>query len=160
MNTANDNHISRLLTLFLLPMLMLLSGGCTRNNGDIGDWFGNWQIMEMQADGQPDDDYSGQFFLEFQNNIVKIIWVAPDGYAHSIYYCFGTWKELSDNSIEMDFTQSDDTDKAIYKPFERLKFPYDRPFTLSVSDGPGNNRTLTFTDQASSVTYSYIIRKR
>ena len=45
-----------------IALLMLTSTGCTRNNGDIGDWFGQWQQTEMLVDGAPDAEYHGQYF--------------------------------------------------------------------------------------------------
>ena len=66
------------LTVCLLPGF--LQQGCTRNNGDIGNWFGRWQITEILADGTPESGYRGEFFLDFQNDIIRGIQLAPNGY--------------------------------------------------------------------------------
>ena len=33
--------------------------GCTHNNGDIGPWFGTWQVTGIDADGAPLAEYDG-----------------------------------------------------------------------------------------------------
>lgn len=34
-------------------LLLFVVSGCTRNNGDIGDWFGKWQVTEVKVNGLP-----------------------------------------------------------------------------------------------------------
>lgn len=140
--------------------LLIMSGGCTRNNGDIGYWFGRWQIMEIYADSEPQADYDGSIFMEFQNNIIRLVWLAPDGYDHSTAICFGTWSQPSDNSLEIDFTHSDDKGRLHYQPFDQTNFPDNAPFVMSISEHSGNNITMTYTDPETSTIYTYRIRKR
>ncbi len=145
---------------FLCCLLMLLSSSCTRNNGDIGKWFGKWQIMEIRVDGQPEEDYEPRFFMEFQNDIIRLVWVGPTGYDRETYYCYGTWQQSSDNAMILDFTHSDDSGRLFYVPFGALHFPGDKPFTLTLSDDSGKNCTMKYVDETTSTEYTYLLRKR
>lgn len=151
--------IYRCVTLLSTLALFFLTG-CTRNNGDIGHWFGHWQVMDILHDGKPQEGYAQQYFWEFQNNIIGMVWVAPGGYDRDTYVCYGTWEELSENTMQMDFTHSDDKDTPYYKPFSAMHFPSDRPFTLTITSQSGNNCTMKYTDDVSGVEYTYILRKR
>lgn len=149
----------RFSTLLLIGMMTMLLNGCTRNNGDIGKWFGRWQVTEIAVDGIPDKEYDGHFFFSFQNDILGVIWLAPEGYDRETYTSYGTWKEISENALEFDFNHDDDTDLDIYRPFAGLHFPSDAPFTLSVTAASGNECTLNYTSAADGITYSYRLKK-
>lgn len=149
------------LTATLLGCLMLsLSSGCTRNNGDIGVWFGKWQITEMRVDGEPVEEYEQRFFMEFQNDIIRLVWVGPTGYDRDTYYCFGTWQQPSEQSFVFDFSHSDNSGRLIYTPFSSLHFPSDKPFNLSLNKISGKNYSLKFFDETTSSEYTYLIQKR
>ena len=164
MTTNPRHHIGNLTraTLFgsLLFALLITATSCTRNNGDIGDWFGKWQVMEISADGKPEAGYEPRYFWEFQNDIIRIAYVGPQGYDREIYYCFGTWSQPSDNVIVFDFSHSDDSGTLIYAPFAGMHFPADKPFTLSITAKSGNNCTMKYLDQQTATEYTYLLRKR
>jgi hypothetical protein len=141
--------------------LILILSGCTRNNGDIGNWFGKWQIMSIAVDGTPEANYQPQYFMEFQNNIVKLTWLAPNGYEHETYTAYGTWQQPADNYMEFDFTHGDDIHGTnYYTPFEALHLPSGQTFKMSISNASGNNCTMTYFDESSSKQYTYELRKR
>lgn len=134
--------------------------GCTRNNGDIGVWFGKWQVMEIKVNGQPEEGYESRYFWGFQNDIIRIDWVGPNGYDRDVYYCCGTWQQPSDNAMTFDFSHTDDNGRLFYTPFSAMHFPGDKPFTLTISDISGNDCTMKYVDEATSTEYTYILRKR
>lgn len=142
----------------VIAMLMSLTG-CTRNNGDIGDWFGRWQIMEIKVNGVAIEDYEPVYFFDFQNNIVRGIEVGPDGYDRDTRMFYGTWKELGDNAVSFDFNHRQDDGIWNYEPFPILHFPQDAAFTLAVTDKSGSKRTLVY-DATDGTEYSYVLRKR
>lgn len=168
MKTTIDNIFFRSqrcltsLTAILFGCLMLcLSSGCTRNNGDIGEWFSKWQIMEMRVNGEPEKKYEQQFFLEFQNDIVRLVWVAPTGYDRDTYYCFGTWQQPSDNTLLFDFTHRDDNSgRLFYAPFNASHFPGDIPFNLTLNKVAGKCYSLKYLDETTATEYTYLIQKR
>ena len=47
--------------------------GCTHNDGDIGEWFGEWHLQSIEIDGAADADYDGDVLWKFQNNIVDMV---------------------------------------------------------------------------------------
>lgn len=141
-------------------MLMVILAGCTRNNGDIGKWFGKWQLQEMTIDGEPDATIAqGQYFWDFQNDIIRIDCVAPNGYDHEVYYCIGTWNQSSDNALTLDFSHTDDSG-VFHRPFGILHFPSDKPFTLTILSESGKECTLKRVDEASATEFTYHLRKR
>ena len=141
-------------------LLLFVVSGCTRNNGDIGDWFGKWQVTEVKVNGLPEDDYEPRYFWEFQNDIIRMVWVGPEGYDRDTYYCFGTWKQPSDNTVVFDFSHSDDDGSLLYRPFSAMHFPADPPFTLTISDNGGKECVMKYIDEATSSEYTYTLRKR
>lgn len=62
--------LHRIIYIFAAVAVALVSGGCTQNNGYIGDLFGSWTMSEMIVDGNPvqavDDRYLS---LSFQSTI-------------------------------------------------------------------------------------------
>lgn len=55
-------------TLFVAMILVLMSG-CTRNNGDIGELFGQWRVTSIAVDGEEVQDYDGTLYFAFQSSV-------------------------------------------------------------------------------------------
>jgi len=56
-----------------LLLALLLTSGCTQNNGHIGKLFGAWLMTEMTIDNTPKTFEKGAFTtVAFQNNIMRI----------------------------------------------------------------------------------------
>lgn len=146
----------RLAALFIMFAMLT---GCTRNNGDIGNWFGRWQIMEITADGIPQEGYMQQYFLDFQNDVIKGIMVGPNGYDRDYRECWGTWSQPDDNTLVFDFSHHQDKETGIYTPFPGLHFPDDGPFPVSVSETSGNKCTLRYV-APDGTEFVYRLRKR
>lgn len=150
---------SRIIVLAVCLLPGFLQQGCTRNNGDIGNWFGRWQITEILADGTPESGYHGEFFLDFQNDIIRGIQLAPNGYDRDTAECYGTWSQPSDDALVFDFSHHQDKPVRIYTPFPGLHFPDDGPFTLSVSESSGDRCTLRYV-APDGTGYTYKLHKR
>ncbi len=63
----------KILRIFYLPVLLLLFfvSSCVRNDGDIGNLFGNWFFSEIICDGEqvkPDHE----IMINFQGNLFSI----------------------------------------------------------------------------------------
>ncbi len=86
----------------LMATVLTLATGCTRNNGDIGLFFGSWLLTEIKADGTTDEDYAGNAVWAFQSGVVKMTMVYP---WHETSGYFGTWSE-HDGYLELDYTHS------------------------------------------------------
>ena len=89
-------HIVRALCLVVAGFAMLFSG-CTRNNGDIGLWFGTWHMLSVTADGETETGYDKDIFWSFQNDILLLtrIQTGNDG-IHCVERRYGTWREDGD----------------------------------------------------------------
>ncbi len=96
----------------VIAVVMLAStAGCTRNNGDIGDWFGTWRVETITIDGEPDVDYAPPYMIwKFQSSIMQIL--VPDDYYHSATTATGSWHE-EDGRLYIDFTWDLGTPGAI-----------------------------------------------
>lgn len=85
----------------------IIATACTHNNGNIGDWFGEWLMESVEINGTDDASYNSDVVWKFQNNIVEMVTV----YGHSHDERYGTWSESADELI-LDFTHSDDLNEA------------------------------------------------
>ncbi len=91
---------TKAILLYLCGILNLIAlNSCTRNNGDIGPWFGTWHVETIEIDGQPDASYQGEYFVQFQTNVVSIIQRSEYNDAAQ---SFGEW-EASGNTLTIDF---------------------------------------------------------
>lgn len=92
---------------FVLVALIvgLLPASCTQNNGDIGEWFGEWQLKSIEINNETDADYFGNVLWKFQNDIVEMVVVNSVGHSHTEHY--GTWI-ADDTTLTLNFTHSDD----------------------------------------------------
>ena len=96
--TCPMKKIQATLISLLATIAVTLFFSCTRNNGDIGDWFGTWRVDELNIDGEPDPDYAPPYMIfKFQSSVVSIVW--PDDANHSVPGCTGTWKQEGDKLL-------------------------------------------------------------
>lgn len=92
------------LTVATTLLFALFAGGCTRNNGDIGVWFGMWRLVAIDVDGVPSQDYRIPMMWKFQSSIVNMVEVYEHDYPVTH---FATWRELPDRRLEINFGHSD-----------------------------------------------------
>ena len=48
------------ITLAVLAIFVL--GSCSKNNGDIGYWFGLWHLDSIEVNGEVDNNYDGNYY--------------------------------------------------------------------------------------------------
>jgi hypothetical protein len=111
-----------LLTLTLMLQL-LLSWGCTTNNGDIGPLYGQWKLTDISVDGVSDANYAGDIFWLFQSHVISMRRTDAD---HTQHACYGSWTRPTDDLLELDFTHTDDGSPDIdyrYTPFTDTLLP-------------------------------------
>lgn len=103
---------SILFCLILVFATGSLSTGCTHNNGDIGNWFGQWRVA-LYVDGAKQDVAPGvpYMFWSFQGGVVRVS--IPDHDKHLFDEGFGLWSE-QDGYLVLDFT--DETTPALQTP--------------------------------------------
>ena len=99
----------RLTDIFIVLLLVLVTCGCTRNDGDIGDYFGEWRLEKLTADGEALPLYTDGSGVElytwaFQGKIIQIVEMLP---RHEYVEHTGSWREEND-VLELNFSYSDD----------------------------------------------------
>lgn len=84
----------RLGLALMLPLLMILPS-CVHNGGDIGIWFGTWNITAVEVDGVELPQPEGYHFsVNFQSQIVELLKVTN---RHDLYTTiYGNWTEEAD----------------------------------------------------------------
>lgn len=158
--------LQKLISALFLPAILLFQG-CTRNNGDIGPWFGTWQLMEIQTDGVPDEDYRSNIFWSFQNDVFSMNWQGLEPGELIRIQVWGTWSE-HDDILKLDFTHSEDrfpSDDSgsgfnIYKPYQQTHLPYGKVSDLKIVSMKGADMKLTYRPDEEETVYTYILRKR
>lgn len=65
------------LTLFGLAVVMFLLSGCTKPDGDIGDWFGSWHLTSIMIDGEEEAAYSEnpEIMVSFQGKVFNMAYI-------------------------------------------------------------------------------------
>lgn len=110
------------LTIALIGLIGLLVAGCTRHNGDIGDYFGEWRLEKMTADGVELPLYSDKDGVElytwaFQGKLIQINVLMP---RHEGDVFIGSWREDGD-ILEINYSYHGiDDDTHNYRPPEAL----------------------------------------
>lgn len=84
----------RLGRTWMLALLMFLPS-CVHNGGDIGIWFGTWNITAVEVDGvQLPQPQGYHWAVNFQSQIVQLMQVTD---RYDLYkMCFGNWTEDAD----------------------------------------------------------------
>lgn len=74
--------------LFICLIILLVSSGCTRPEGDIGDWFGSWHLEEMLIDGELDEQYA-----QYQEHDIRQVMISFHGDIFNIAYINGGFEQ-------------------------------------------------------------------
>lgn len=128
--------MKHLTQLFSIALLVVLTTGCTHNNGDIGSWFGTWNVERIELDGTTLADYHGQYFFQFQSTVFCVRKVDEQHTDNLENY--GRWSEDGD-VLTITFPDA----KVAYVDFSEL-LDADNRFTM-VERG-SRNVVLTRTD--------------
>lgn len=154
------------LPLFLFSMLI---SSCTHNDGDIGEYFGEWQLTQLSVDGldiklygdgaeSKDPDFGSPlaYTIAFQGDVARINIL----YAyHEIISIFGSW-QLSDGNLILNFSHTDDVNPdEIYRVPDILGFPIDGIVVMKVVKINDKKMELRQTSDAGNV-FKYYFKKR
>lgn len=109
--------------ILTLAAILFTATACTRNNGDIGDWFGTWKLDNITIDGVPDKNYGDNVVWKFQSDIISMCLI--NDAEHSSIARWGTWQQVDDRII-LNFTYKDDEIEPgtnIYQPIQSIYLP-------------------------------------
>lgn len=105
--------------LFFISLSVLNS--CSDSDG-YNNFKGTWKLQSVTVDGKRVDDYDGNIFWKFQDNV--ILMQVVDDMMHEREDHFGTWKADIDSSVlQLDFSHSDNSNppgEGLYSPPEHI----------------------------------------
>lgn len=137
--------LAHCIALFL-SITLLLSAGCTHNNGDIGPFFGKWKMTKMTIDGEENKDYEGNIFWSYQSTTISMLRVVDD---MSSVLTFGNWETNDDYRI-LNISFPDE----IFPPLVETKLP--REATLQIIKIKGSEMILQYiTHESEIITYYF-----
>lgn len=144
-------------TIILLAMILLTATGCTRNNGDIGPWFGAWTLTSIESDGTPAQDYvPSTITWKFQSTVICMVQLNP---YHDYIESFGTWRQISDTRLELNFSHSDSERPSgtdIYAPPPATHLPSDVSL-LEIVSISSKRIVLAYTSPDDGTVYTYTL---
>lgn len=94
----------------LMMVAAWLTAGCTRNDGDIGVWFGTWVVESISRDDTPLNDGDDVIVMIFQGSVLETKPIDPLG---DNYGRFATWHE-SDGTMIIDAAPDATGMKGLY----------------------------------------------
>lgn len=134
--------------MLLIPLLW----SCSHNNGDIGVWFGQYKLEQLDVDGEADEEYGGNIFWSFQNQVMMITEIDSE-FDSSNTFC--RWEE-KDGCLILNFDNTDysgNDSNYLYTPPEILRFSLTSPNILTIDSSHSGKIILTLTTPAHTLTY-------
>lgn len=135
-----------------LLALTLLAGGCTKNDGDIGEWFGMWLVERIDVNSEEMTDYTGNVVLKFQGGVMESSTLLP--YHEQVSY-FANCRIEPDALIVG--TGSNTEWPAGFAP--ELMLPVGADLRLEVTAFSANRAVLRWNDAGSGNIYDYYLKK-
>lgn len=90
--------IKRSLYTVLIAIAVTCMLSCTRNNGNIGHWFGTWRLESITVDGERAPGYAPPYlFWKFQSSVIQML--EPDDTEHVAYSSIGSWEQNGDRLL-------------------------------------------------------------
>ncbi|MCM1318573.1 MAG: lipocalin-like domain-containing protein [Bacteroides sp.] len=111
--------------IFSAILIAIAASGCTRNDGDIGPWFGQWKLVALTQGDAPVADYQDNIFFSFQSNVFQIITVKGE-FDRAI--CWANWTD-GGSTVTIDFAHREDGSAEIdwnYTPPAILGFSHEK----------------------------------
>ena len=104
MKESSGHIIFSSVAAMILLVMAAVSASCTKNNGDIGVWFGQWRVEKIEIDGVENSDYAGNLFFSFQNAVFEEKIVTPE---HEAIAAYGRWTENADGTLNIYMEEPD-----------------------------------------------------
>ncbi len=96
--------MKKIYSILLVALIIVATLSCTRNNGDIGDYFVTWKLEKMTINGSVDAQYEGNVFWAFQSQVICMKRV--DNAVHTYTDGWGEWEEKG-KVLEFNFFGTD-----------------------------------------------------
>lgn len=139
---------------FLLPFI--ISGGCTHNNGNIGELFGQWIMTDITADGvRPTELTPSDWNWRFQSGVLLISHV--DQAAHSHQEFWASWQREG-QTLVVNYKNTDPAIDYNYQYPAELGFSKAAVYDVDIVASSGKQMTLRMLNPE-GVTYVYTLKK-
>lgn len=134
--------------IFFALILGVMSMSCTRNDGDIGDFFGIWRVVTLEADGEAVAGYNGTLYFMFQSSVYGQKMVNEE--KHWDDNVFASWRQEG-NTLVIDFSNDQ------YAPFS-ITGMTDGVNYMEIENMSSRNMELSYVNP-DGVKYSYSLEK-
>lgn len=150
--------VKRILHILLLTTFIVLSAGCTHNDGDIGDLFGRWKVESLRADGSDLPLYDEDVLVycwSFQGDLVWIQTLHPH---HDFMNVKGMWSR-HDDILSLDFSFTGDDGDPFYRPPSSLHLVSDGVTDLNIESLTSSEMHVLYVSDLDGVRYDYYLKK-
>lgn len=139
---------NKILQTVLIAITAVLFSSCTRNNGDIGELFGQWKVVSITVNGENTPDYNGVMYFAFQSSVYcqKIV----NEEAHWDDCVFAKWHYV-ESGIIIDFADTN------YAPFPPSGMKQGENMVV-IEKNDGKNMVMSYLSP-DDVKYVYTLKK-
>lgn len=144
--------------ILIFTIISISAISCTRNNGNIGDYFGTWKLEQIFINNEKDTEYNENIFWGFQSSVFMMKEVNDTLHTKSEHW--GTWDEQNGKLI-LNFTHSDNNNPQgsfKYSPAKATYLPVNSISVLDIITLSGNEMKLQYTDSIGNI-YKYNLTK-
>lgn len=136
------------LKILFVVILVAITQGCTRNDGNIGPIWGMWRVTNLEINGEPKDDYNGTLYFSFQASVFMQKVVNEENHTGNNTYAM--WMYQGDDLL-INFTEDR------YKPHAVSGMIHGENF-VKVLMFEGNDMHLEYVNP-DGVTYFYKLKR-
>ena len=140
------------MSMIVLLALNVIAVGCTRNDGNIGVWFGMWQVARIDVNSREQKDYGGNVVLKFQGSVMESCSMQP--YHEQISYYANCRIEPEALIVSVG---SEPVWPAGFAP--ELLFPVSGELRLDIISQSDDKAILRWTDVSDGDAYEYYLKK-
>lgn len=139
---------TKIIGTLLVMLVCVMAGSCTRNDGDIGDFFGIWRVTSLTIDDEPVEEYGGTLYFMFQSSVYgQKIMDEEKQWDDNVY---ASWRQEG-NTLIIDF--SDER----YEPFA-ITGMSDGVNYVDIVSMSSKNMELSYINPE-GVKYGYVLKK-
>lgn len=142
----------KIVSMIILLALNVIAVGCTRNDGDIGGWFGMWQVARIDVNSKEQIGYKGNVVLKFQGRVMESCSMQP--YHEQISYFANCRIEPEALILSVG---SEPVWPAGFAP--ELMFPASGELRLEIISQSDNKAILRWDDVSDGYVYEYYLKK-
>lgn len=143
MKEHSEHIIFSSVAAIVLLVMAAVSASCTKNNGDIGVWFGQWRVEKIEIDGVDNADYAGNLFFSFQNAVFEEKIITPE---HEAIAAYGRWTETAENTLNIYMDEPDypPIDGYMVKDMNVMSYEIKSSTTITLTLKTTDEHSVTF----------------